>query len=307
MTMVFPDTYLQPDAPDPVLAEKAIVAAARRHAPGAGGLLRVDESGGEARAYFLEGGIVIKTQRPHRLRPRTSLRKEALFLSELERQGDFPVPRALGHGEVEGTEYLCLTEINGVALEHASLPPLQRAEVLGNLGRTLRAIHDIEQSVLADSELVPGDRTPSDLKTRFADTFERLATALEADQRFAGTLDVRELAAQRLALTPDNTPPVALHSNPGPEHTFVDPTSGDFVGLIDFGDAYRSHPALDLRPWTEAEDSQALLAGYASTNPLPAGFEDVWGTSRVIVELSWAIRGQRNPNELEAALRRLLQ
>jgi aminoglycoside phosphotransferase (APT) family kinase protein len=307
MTMVFPDTYLQPDAPDPVLAEQAIVAAARRHAPGVGGLLRVDESGGEARAYFLEGGIVIKTQRPHRLRPRTSLRKEALFLSELERQGDFPVPRALGHGEVEGTEYLCLTEINGVALEHASLPPLQRAEVLGNLGRTLRAIHDIEQSVLADSELVPGDRTSADLKTRFAGTFERLATALEADRRFAGTLDVRELAAQRLALTPDNTPPVALHSNPGPEHTFVDPTSGGFVGLIDFGDAYRSHPALDLRPWAEAEDSQALLAGYASANPLPAGFEDVWRTGRVIVELSWATRGQRDPNELGAALRRLLQ
>jgi hypothetical protein len=37
MTMVFSDTYLQPDAPDPVLAEQAIVAAARRHAPSVGG------------------------------------------------------------------------------------------------------------------------------------------------------------------------------------------------------------------------------------------------------------------------------
>jgi hygromycin-B 7''-O-kinase len=171
----------------------------------------------------------------------------------------------------------------------------------------VRAIHDIEQSALADSELVPGDRSPADLKSRFADTFERLVTALEADQRFAGTLDVRELAAKRLALTPDSTPPVALHSNPGPEHTFVDPTNGDFVGLIDFGDAYRSHPALDLRPWAEAEDSQALLAGYASAHPLPAGLEDVWRTGRFIVELSRAVRGLRNPNELEAALERLLQ
>src|SRR5262252_8052424 len=81
--MVFADTYLQPNAPDPVLSEAAVVAAAAKHARDVGRLLEVDESGGEARAYMLEGGLVLKTQRPHRLRPRTSLAKEALFLQEL--------------------------------------------------------------------------------------------------------------------------------------------------------------------------------------------------------------------------------
>lgn len=305
--MVFSDTYLQPDAPDPVLSEQVVIAAARRHAPGVGGLLKVDESGGEARAYFLEGGIVMKTQRPHRLRPRTSLRKEALLLTELERQGDFPVPRALGHGEMEGIEYLCLTEIEGIAVRHAALSPAQRVEVLGELGRTLRAIHEIDQSALAESDLMPGDRGPADLRARFADSFDRLATALESNDRLAGAVDVREVAARCLARTPESASPVALHSNPGPEHTYVDGTSGIFVGLIDFGDAYRSHPALDLRPWTGDGEGEALLAGYAAAGPLAAGFEEVWRTGRVVTELARAARGQPSATELSTALERLLK
>lgn len=302
---MFSDTYLQPGAPDPVLTEEAVVDAARRHAS-VGRLLEVDESGGEARAYFLEGGIIMKTQRPHRLRPRTSLRKEALFLVELERQGDFPVPRVLGHGDMDGIEYLCLTRIDGVPVEHASLDVGQRAGVLDELGRTLRAIHGIEQSAFADHPLVPGDRTPADLGSRLSDAFDRLATAVEEEGRFE-TIDVREIAARCLAHLPGDTPPVALHSNPGPEHTFVDPTSGAFAGLIDFGDAYRSHPALDMRPWTAATDGEALLAGYRSVGPLPAGFEDVWRTGLVIAQLTRASRGRCSPDELTSSLDRLLR
>ncbi|MST32206.1 phosphotransferase, partial [Acidimicrobiaceae bacterium USS-CC1] len=174
--MVFADIYLQPDAPDPVLDEQTIVAAARRHVPDAGRLLAVDESGGEARAYFLEGDLVVKTQRPHRLRPRTSLAKEAFFLNELHRCGDFPVPHVLGQGELRGTEYLCLTRIAGAALSRTNLDPGGRRRALTELGRTLRAIHDIDQAALDHSELMPGDREPADLRARIADTFARLAT-----------------------------------------------------------------------------------------------------------------------------------
>ena len=304
--MVSADTYLQPDAPDPVLGEQVIVAAARRHAPEVGDLLHVDESGGEARAYFLAGGIVMKTQRPPRLRPRTSLRKEAFFLAELARQGDFPVPRALGHGEVEGIEYLCLTRVEGIPVEHSSLDAQRRRAALVELGRTLRAIHEIDQAALADEALIPGDRTPADLETRLAETFERLATALDAKEALAGKVDVRKVAAERLALIPRGTPPVALHSNPGPEHTFVDEATGDYTGLIDFGDAYRSHPALDLRPWTDPDDGEALLAGYRASGPLPDGFDEVWRTGLIIIELARAVRGNSSVEQLEAALSRLL-
>ncbi|HEV2361440.1 MAG TPA: aminoglycoside phosphotransferase family protein, partial [Acidimicrobiales bacterium] len=266
-----------------------------------------DESGGEARAYILEGGYVLKTQRPHRLRPRTSLGKEELFLSELARLGDFPVPRALGHGEAEGIEYLLLTRTPGSPVEQLDLEGGAKAGVLFELGRTLRAIHEVDQSVLGVTEMIPGDRSPSDLRDRFAETFERLVVALEARPDFRDSIDVRALGAARLACTPADTPPVALHSNPGPEHTFADPETGLFTGIIDFGDAYRSHPALDLRPWTDLGDAAHLLAGYRSAGALPDSFGDVWRTGLVIVALARASRGMQTAEETVTAIDAALQ
>ncbi|HEV2377348.1 MAG TPA: aminoglycoside phosphotransferase family protein [Streptosporangiaceae bacterium] len=303
--MVFRDTYLQPNAPDPVLSEKAVVAAAARHVPGAGPLLEVDESGGEARAYMLAGSVVLKTQRPHRLRPRTSLAKEALFLQELDRAGEFPVPKILGYGHVEGIEYLCLTRIPGVASQHVNLDTPQRSPLLRTLGAVLRSIHQIDQTRLRASELVPGDDKPADIRQRFSDTFERLADALTGDTTWQGDLDIRQLASRLTARLPASSEPVALHSNPGPEHVFVDPSTGHFTGLIDFGDAYRSHPALDLRPWRQPTDLADLLAGYQATAPLPDGFEDVVSTCMIMAELGQVVRGKQDPQSAAARIQEL--
>jgi hypothetical protein len=85
------DVYSQPEAPDPVLPVELVQELARRHLPDdvrLSGGMEVNESGGEARVYLLDrrdggGGVSVKTQRPHRLRPRTSLRKEAALLAAL--------------------------------------------------------------------------------------------------------------------------------------------------------------------------------------------------------------------------------
>jgi hygromycin-B 7''-O-kinase len=62
---------------------------------------------------------------------------------------------------------------------------------------------------------------------------------------------LRPAAAIRLIeRLPSNTDPVALHYNPGPEHVFVDPSAGQLTGIIDFGDAYRSHPPSTFVPGT---------------------------------------------------------
>lgn len=304
--MSFADTYLQPEAPDPVLDRQTVLEAARRHAPQAGRLLEVDESGGEARAYHLEGDIILKTQRPHRLRPRTSLAKEQVVLRTLERAGEIPVPRVLGYGHADGIEYLCLTRMPGVAMANRELTPPQRAAALEELGRTLRGLHQIDQAALAASDLLPGDRTPDDLQTRFADAFERLAEMLGQTEGWDDALDIRAIATARLAETPADTDPVALHSNPGPEHTFVHPDSGRFSGLIDFGDAYRSHPALDLRPWDIDVDAENLLAGYLSLGPLPASFDQVRRTGLLITALTRAARGTRSRDDTVATVKRLV-
>lgn len=300
--MVFADVYLQPGAPDPVLDEREVVRIARRHAPDAGPLLRVDESGGEARAYLLDGGVVVKAQRPHRLRPRTSLAKEQLVLGELHRLGDFPVPRPLGRGQVGGTEYLCLTQVPGSPLRSASISGDDRRNALNELGRVLRSIHAVEQSALEASDLVPGDRCPADLRTRLSGIFERLAGAFDGRPELAEVADVRRIAAERLASVPPDTQPVTLHSNPGPEHTFVAPGTGALSGLIDFGDAYRSHPAFDLRPWTAGDDADAVLAGYRSSGPLPPGFDEAYRTVAIVALLAAAARGKMSSDELSEAL-----
>jgi hygromycin-B 7''-O-kinase len=303
--MVFADTYSQPGAPDPVLSEEMVVAAAAQHVPDVGRLLEVDESGGEARAYMLDGGIVVKTQRPHRLRPRTSLAKEAMFLQELDRAGDFPVPKVLGHGHAEGIEYLCLTRITGVASRHVQLDPGQRSELLRTLGGVLRSIHQIDQSRLRASDLMPGDNKPSDLGQRFHDAFARLAEALDSDETWRGDLDIRQLASEQIDHLPDHTEPVALHSNPGPEHVFVDPSTGRFIGIIDFGDAYRSHPAMDLRPWRQPADTADLVTGYRAAGPLPAGFENVVATCQIMAELGQVARGRQESASAQARVREL--
>ena len=85
------DVYRQPEAPDPVLPEDLVRDLTRPHLPAGADLvpgMQVDESGGEARAYLFdrsdaEGGVVVKTQRPHRLRLRTSLTKEAALLDAM--------------------------------------------------------------------------------------------------------------------------------------------------------------------------------------------------------------------------------
>lgn len=301
--MVFADVYLQPQAPDPVLAEDVIVEAARRHVPDAGPLLAVDESGGEARAYLLDGDVVVKTQRPHRLRPRTNLAKEAFVLAELHRRGAFPVPRALGHGQVGTVEYLCLTRVPGSALRSSAVEPDDRRRALSDLGHTLRALHDLDQSAFERNELLPGDRSPADLRVRVADIFTRLAAAFDADRSLCAVVDVRRVAAERLDATPDDEVPVCLHSNPGPEHTFVDVATGALTGLIDFGDAYRSHPAFDFRPWTDGEeDAAAVLDGYRSAGPLSPHFDEVRRTVLVIAALARAARGATSPDDLAAAL-----
>src|SRR5437870_13463696 len=108
------DMYSQPNAADPVLEERTVLGIVRRHGVRCSAVTSIDETGGEARAYGLDDHLVLKVQRPHRLRPRTSLAKEVFFLTQLAAYPDIVVPHVLGHGQQDTIEYLVMTRMPGV-------------------------------------------------------------------------------------------------------------------------------------------------------------------------------------------------
>lgn len=301
------DTYSQPDAPDPVLPEDLVLELVRRHVPSVARLTAVDETGGEARTYMCDDDVVLKVQRPHQLRPRTSLEKEAFILHELERDKSIRVPRVLGYGRDGSVEYLVLSRVPGIALKDASLDGEARVEVLLALGATLRRIHGVDQAAMAESALIPGDRSPDDLVARLSEIFEDLRSELDSQSRKIEAIDLDAVQEECLAGLPSDGPIVTLHSNPGAEHCFVDISTGVFNGLIDFGDAYRSHPALDVRSWRSPGDSRHMLMGYASSGPLPGGFEAVWRAGIIGTELRLAARGYRPLDEVAKVIKELLE
>ena len=301
------DIYVQPDAPDPVLGSEYVLELVRKHVPSVKTVTGVDETGGEARTYMCDDDVVLKVQRPQQLRPRTSLEKESFILQELERHPSIRVPRPLGYGRDGSVEYLVLSRVPGIALRDASLEGETRVEVLRTLGATLRLIHEVDQSAMASSKLIPGDHLPTDLTARLRETFEDLREELSAQSRTLESIDLDAVQEECLSALPTDGPTVTLHSNPGAEHCFVDPSTRAFSGLIDFGDAYRSHPALDVRSWRSPDDSRHMLAGYEASAPLPQGFDRVWRAGIIATELRLASRGYRQPHETVAIIDNMLR
>lgn len=301
--MTPPDSYLQPDAPDPVLGDEYVRELIARHAEVSPGDVSVDETGGEARTYLC-GDVVLKTQRPHRLRPRTSLEKETFILEEIDRQTTLPVPRVLGYGRDGGVEYEILSRIPGIALRDATLHVADRSAVLKDLGRVLRQFHELDQARFRVSPLVPGDAGASDTILRLTEQFDDVSASVEDLSTVVPNLD--QLREKILSSVPTNIDTVVLHSNPGAEHCFVDPATGTFSGLIDFGDSYRSHPALDVRSRRSVEDSREILAGYASSGPLSSGFMAVWRAGIIVTELQMLARGYREDREVSASIAEMM-
>lgn len=276
------DFYVQPEAPDPVLPNDTVLSLARRHVPGASAVTGVDESGGEARTYAIDDSVILKTQRPQQVRPRTSLAKEAFILQYLATAApELSVPRVLGYDRAEyagvAIEYTVMTRMPGIAMRHANLDDTARAGVLRQLGITLRRIHSLPQAPFVASELVPGDHTFVDVQLRFGRYFGDLAQDIQLEHLpWDFELSPQQLGARALGMLPPTRERVALHSNPYLEHVFVNPQTGTFSGLIDFGDAFICHPACDLRRWLRPADRSALLAGYVADQPVDDGFLATW-------------------------------
>lgn len=297
---------------DPALGEETVLALVRRHFPSAKGLTGVDESGRKGRAYLIDDGLVLKTRRPIRLRGRrveefeTSLEKEAFFLRQMNAAG-LPVPRLLGFGREGKVEYECMTRMPGAGMRRAGVPADARPTVLRELGRTLRRVHSLPQAPFLESGLFPNDGSPDETRTKLQGLFARLVNAIhEVPERWPISASPEAVAARAIRALPRSTVTVALHSNPAPEHVFVDPDTGVFQGLIDFGDAYIGHPAFDLRPYREPADYVPLLEGYAEAGKVSDEFIVTWKVGLVLGEMAGFVRGRQFAAQFAENLNRLL-
>lgn len=302
------DVYLQPDAPDPIHNDDVVLSIVRKHVPDAKAVTGVDESGGEARTYAIDEHVILKVQRPQQLRPRTSLEKEAFFLNQLAFDERISVPKVLGYGREGTIEYTVMTRMPGIAVVNTTLEGSARKETLFKLGQTLGRIHSVAQAPFIESKQFPGDTSFNDVRNRFEESFEELIERIK-DKNIAWTLPYtpEQVAEKALAALPESSECVTLHSNPGPTHTFVNASTGIFTGLIDFGDAYVSHPAWDLWRWNLPEDRQAVLSGYTEEKYVDPGFMGTWKVVMVISDMMAIAYQMKSRAESEADLQDLLE
>lgn len=293
-----PDVYATPDAPDPVLNQDQIQELVGPCVPTAGRLLRVDESGGEARVYLLAGDVVVKVQRPHRRRARTSLAKERAILQALASVEAVRVPSVLGHGHQSGIDYLVMTRMEGVPLSRLAVEGDERQSVLRALGEMLRHLHQVAYGSvkMPDGENLPADGNTGAIRERLDERAAPYLAVLGSEWRQRWECALRDL--------PDVSGRSLVHSNPGPPHVFVQ-AAGSLAGLIDFGDAYVSDPALDLWRFGHPRDRRHLMEGYERLGPVGTETRALWQRVMFLADLgilanhqAWAHEAQEDIAEL---------
>jgi aminoglycoside phosphotransferase (APT) family kinase protein len=192
-------------------------------------------------------------------------------------------------------------------LRNANLGAAARLEVMRKLGCTLRRIHQLPQAPFVASGLFPGDAGAADTLARFTELFEESIARIHQEKRpWSLPVSPDQFAQRALAILPPGTQRVVLHSNPWDEHTFVDPASQKYSGLIDFGDAYISHPALDLRRWRTREERAALLEGYTRQQPVDEAFLRTGLVAQVAGDLAAIAQQPTLGSVAQADLARLL-
>jgi hygromycin-B 7''-O-kinase len=283
---------------DPVLSSEIVLEIAKRFCD-AQSVTGVEESGGEARTYYIDEDKVLKVQRPHRTRDRTSQKREAFFFKELQPFPEIAMPEVLGYGKEEkNIEYTLMSRIPGQAMSIVDPTGEKRKKVLFDLGKMLYFMHNLpDQEKLLASDLFPVDQNKQALEVRLIAPLRKGAEKITKESRewslSMAPADIVEKAFAQMEYKEKK----ALHSNPALSHTFVDPVSHELTGLIDLGDAYISHPSIDLKRFPCPADRQDLLKGYVSQGGVDDSFMSIWIVNQLIADFSCVV----NRNEYEKA------
>jgi len=167
------------------------------------------------------------------------------------------------------------------------VPLAARRQLLREVADVLRAVHALDTCHLQADGTLPTVVGAAGLRARLEPNFTDLVEHLAGrSDRWPLEMPADRVAELALAALPErlDQPPVPLHSNPGPTHVFTE-EAGRFTGLIDFGDAYAAHPALDLRSWPDPDDRVLLRDAYLDGRPATAEWDAVWTTAMVYADM----------------------
>jgi len=276
------------DNADPILNSNYVLDIVRQFVPDTGDTaIRVDEQGGTARTYHIDGGITLKVLRPNRVKTATYIEREVFLLKQLEKNGVMNIPRALGFGKSDTLEYNCMTTIPGAAVRFSELTPKQREDMLYKLGKTLYQIHNIDLKPFYESGLnFKAFTTDVDIQKQVWHYFNLAINRMAAKLTQAEKAKAKAEAEKYISKI-KNINAKMRHADPSDEHTFAE--KGKYTGLIDFGDAYITHPAFDLRRWPH-RDRPALMKGYLNVGDVEDSFlpvcESIFSVENILEELS---------------------
>ncbi len=152
------------------------------------------------------------------------------------------------------------------------------------MGELLARLHQVPTAPLLQGGVVPLDRHGADLTRRLESRFGDVADAIaQHPEKWTFHAPYQDVVASALAMLPTEFSPVVVHSNPGPTHVFHD-GDGAVTGLIDFGDSYLSHPAMDLRSWPDPTDRVALHNVYLGSRPAQPHFDTAWAACMIATD-----------------------
>jgi hygromycin-B 7''-O-kinase len=190
---------------------------------------------------------------------------EQLVLDKLSGQSDWPVPRLVAEGEIEGWPYLIVTAVEGVPLNEVwdAIEMPDREHIAARCGEFMAWLHTTPTEGL--------DAIATDWSAFVERQLQECANQLaqsELDERLVRS--TLEFLDDLPSLLEPEFQPVLLSADVTDEHVLVGKRDGrwELTGYIDFGDAMVGHPYYEfVAPgccitYSSARLRRAMLLGY---------------------------------------------
>ncbi len=189
-----------------------------------------------------------------------------------------------------GVPYMVLRRVPGVDIERLALPATASQTIYREVGRQLGLLHGATANGAVASPLIPVDAGGGDPRKLLSPLVRDAALDGETATWLRGWFD-------RLApFVPIDPPVVLIHGDIAPRNLMVDPVSGEFRAIIDWGDAAFAEPAMDFAKLPLAM-LPATLEGYLGQDDWSGNDLSSWQARALRYHLHWAVAaiGRRVP------------